>query len=451
MESDKSALRRCAVYTRKSSEEGLEQDFNSLHAQREACEAFIKSQTGEGWRLVKTAYDDGGLSGGNMERPALKLLLDHIEQGLIDVVVVYKVDRLTRSLADFAKMVEVFDAHGISFVAVTQQFNTTTSMGRLTLNVLLSFAQFEREVTGERIRDKIAASKRKGMWMGGCPPLGYDVVDRRLVINPKEAELVKLIYETYLRLGSVRLLKEHLERQSIISKIRTSKTGSQTGGCSFSRGALYELLANPLYIGEVRHRKERHRRSQRHRRTQMRSESTDRKVVRRAWRTSDAESHRQGRPTVSLLRIAQSDSIISQRKERVATDGARIGKGCHNSGWFDARRSGSDRRCRAGSRNFRRRGRSCAAGSRGGQNATRFQSRQIGCYRSAGSSGRAAKRRYAGIARSEFVCERGASRTSRTIEADAADTSPDPAVGIRNAPGSRRRPRVLAQSRPGPA
>ena len=258
MEPAKSAIRRCAVYTRKSSEEGLEQDFNSLHAQREACEAFIKSQTGEGWRLVKTAYDDGGLSGGNMERPALKLLLDHIEQGLIDVVVVYKVDRLTRSLADFAKMVEVFDAHGISFVAVTQQFNTTTSMGRLTLNVLLSFAQFEREVTGERIRDKIAASKRKGMWMGGCPPLGYDVVDRRLVVNPNEAELVKLIYQTYLQLGSVRHLKEHLEKQGIVSKIRTSKTGSQTGGCSFSRGALYELLANPLYIGEVRHRRERH-------------------------------------------------------------------------------------------------------------------------------------------------------------------------------------------------
>ncbi len=258
MEPVKSAVRRCAVYTRKSSEEGLEQDFNSLHAQREACEAFIKSQTGEGWRLVKTSYDDGGLSGGNMERPALKLLLDHIEQGLIDVVVVYKVDRLTRSLADFAKMVEVFDAHGISFVAVTQQFNTTTSMGRLTLNVLLSFAQFEREVTGERIRDKIAASKRKGMWMGGCPPLGYDVVDRRLVVNPKEAELVKLIYETYLKLGSVRHLKEHLERQGTVSKIRTSKSGNRTGGCSFARGALYELLANPLYIGEVRHKKERH-------------------------------------------------------------------------------------------------------------------------------------------------------------------------------------------------
>jgi site-specific DNA recombinase len=177
--------KRCAIYTRKSSKEGLEQDFNSLQAQRQACEAFIKSQAGEGWRLVKTAYDDGGFSGGSMDRPALKELLAHIREKRVDVVVVYKVDRLTRSLADFAKMVEVFDASGTSFVAVTQQFNTTTSMGRLTLNVLLPFAQFEREVTGERIRDKIAASKQKGMWMGGTVPLGYDVRDRRLVVNAK--------------------------------------------------------------------------------------------------------------------------------------------------------------------------------------------------------------------------------------------------------------------------
>src|SRR5215469_1859863 len=197
-------IRRCAIYTRKSSEEGLEQDFNSLHAQREACEAFVRSQAGEGWRLTKTHYDDGGLSGGTMERPALRRLLEDIGQGLVDVVVVYKVDRLTRSLADFAKMVELFDIKGISFVAVTQQFNTTTSMGRLTLNVLLSFAQFEREVTGERIRDKIAASKRKGMWMGGMVPLGYDVSDRQLVINPTEAELVRQIYVRYLELRSVR-------------------------------------------------------------------------------------------------------------------------------------------------------------------------------------------------------------------------------------------------------
>src|SRR5258705_13219330 len=186
MEQSKPKPRRCAVYTRKSSEDGLEQNFNSLHAQREACEAFIKSQASEGWRLVKTAYDDGGLSGGTMERPALRRLLADIGEGLVDVVVVYKVDRLTRSLADFAKMVDLFDARGISFVAVTQQFNTTTSMGRLTLNVLLSFAQFEREVTGERIRDKIAASKQKGMWMGGLVPIGYDGIDRRLEVNQTE-------------------------------------------------------------------------------------------------------------------------------------------------------------------------------------------------------------------------------------------------------------------------
>lgn len=252
------AIRRCAVYTRKSSEEGLEQGFNSLHAQREACEAFIRSQAGEGWRLIKTAYDDGGLSGGNMERPALKCLLADIGSGLVDVVVVYKVDRLTRSLADFAKMVEVFDTHGVSFVAVTQQFNTTTSMGRLTLNVLLSFAQFEREVTGERIRDKIAASRRKGLWTGGVPPLGYDVRDRQLIVNPQEAATVKLIYDLYLKLGSVRLLKHELDRREIISKLRVSRKGNGSGGQPFSRGALYELLANPIYIGEVRHRKDRY-------------------------------------------------------------------------------------------------------------------------------------------------------------------------------------------------
>ncbi len=258
MERASNAIRRCAVYTRKSSEEGLEQDFNSLHAQREASEAFIKSQQGEGWRLVKTAYDDGGLSGGNMERPALQRLLEDIRHGLIDVVVVYKVDRLTRSLADFAKMVEVFDAQGVSFVAVTQQFNTTTSMGRLTLNVLLSFAQFEREVTGERIRDKIAASKRKGIWMGGCPPIGYDVCDRRLVINQDDAATVRQIYQRYLKTGSVPKLKKALDRDGVVSKIRVSRKGNRAGGQSFSRGALYELLSNPIYIGEIRHKQERH-------------------------------------------------------------------------------------------------------------------------------------------------------------------------------------------------
>lgn len=251
-------IRRCAVYTRKSSEEGLEQDFNSLHAQREACEAFIKSQAGEGWRLIKTAYDDGGLSGGTMERPALQHLLANIREGLIDVVVVYKVDRLTRALADFAKMVELFDAHSVSFVAVTQQFNTTTSMGRLTLNVLLSFAQFEREVIGERIRDKVAASKRKGMWMGGTQPMGYDLRDRKLVVNDNEARTVRYIFERYLELGSVRLLKDDLDGHGIVSAVKASKNGNHRGGKPLSRGGLYHLLSNPVFVGEIRHKQERH-------------------------------------------------------------------------------------------------------------------------------------------------------------------------------------------------
>ena len=225
MEPSNSSVRRCAIYTRKSSEEGLEQNFNSLHAQREACEAFIKSQAGEGWRPVKVPYDDGGLSGASMERPGLQRLLADIREKLVDIVVVYKVDRLTRSLADFAKMVEVFDGHGVSFVSVTQQFNTTTSMGRLTLNVLLSFAQFEREVTGERIRDKIAASKKKGIWMGGTVPLGYDWCDRRLVVNPVEAATVRTIFERYLRLRSVRLLKDELSRDGVVSKVRVLEEG----------------------------------------------------------------------------------------------------------------------------------------------------------------------------------------------------------------------------------
>src|SRR6201981_3678009 len=258
MEQSKVRSYRCAIYTRKSSEEGLEQNFNSLHAQREACEAFIKSQASEGWRLAKIDFDDGGISGASMERPALKRWLGDIRQGLIEVVVVYKVDRLTRSLADFAKMVEMFDARGVSFVAVTQQFNTTTSMGRLTLNVLLSFAQFEREVTAERIRDKIAASKRKGMWMGGVPPLGYEVRERRLVINPTEADTVRYIYERYLELGCVRQLSRELDERGIVSKVRISKKGVKSGGCRFSRGALYELLANPIHIGEIRHKQERY-------------------------------------------------------------------------------------------------------------------------------------------------------------------------------------------------
>jgi site-specific DNA recombinase len=228
---------RCAVYTRKSSEEGLEQEFNSLHAQREACEAFIASQRHEGWACLPQPYDDSGRSGGNLERPAMQQLLADIREGKVDVVVVYKIDRLTRSLADFAKIVEILDAKGTSFVSVTQQFNTTTSMGRLTLNVLLSFAQFEREVTGERIRDKIAASKKKGMWMGGVPPLGYTIRDRKLVVIPGEAETVRHIFHRYAALGSVRLLKEELEAQGIMGKSWTSTSGQSRGGKPIGRGA----------------------------------------------------------------------------------------------------------------------------------------------------------------------------------------------------------------------
>ena len=248
------ASTRCAVYTRKSSEEGLEQDFNSLDAQREACEAFILSQKHEGWTALPEMYDDGGISGATLERPALKRLLADIETGRIDTVVVYKVDRLTRTLGDFAKIVEVFDARGVSFVSVTQQINTTTSMGRLTLNMLLSFAQFEREVTGERIRDKIAASKKKGMWMGGLPPLGYDAADRKLVVNRHEAETVRHIYRRYAALGSVRALKDELDRDGVVSKVRVDRFGRTTGGKPLARGALYLLLQNRIYLGEIVHK-----------------------------------------------------------------------------------------------------------------------------------------------------------------------------------------------------
>ncbi len=247
---------RCAVYTRKSTEDGLEQDFNSLDAQREACEAYITSQGGLGWQLVPRHYDDGGISGATMERPALRNLLDDIADGKIDIVVVYKIDRLTRALMDFARMVELFDKHEVSFVSITQQFNTTTSMGRLTLNVLLSFAQFEREVTAERIRDKITASKKKGMWMGGPAPLGYDVQDRKLIINEQEAETVRLIYRLYLECKGVRDLKTQLDHRGVISKVRTYKCGRIVGGNPISRGALYLLLSNPIYIGRMPHKGE---------------------------------------------------------------------------------------------------------------------------------------------------------------------------------------------------
>ena len=247
---------RCAIYTRKSSEEGLEQSFNSLDAQCEACHAYILSQRHEGWRLVDRQYEDGGYSGGSMERPGLTRLLQDIDAGLIDTIVVYKVDRLTRSLADFAKMIERFDAGSVSFVSVTQQFNTTTSMGRLTLNILLSFAQFEREVTGERIRDKIAASKRRGMWMGGTIPLGYDLRDRKLIVNPEEAERVREIFRLYLEMGCVAKLKTHLDHQDIRSKVRISTAGNKSGGASYSRGSLYDILQNRLYLGEITHQSE---------------------------------------------------------------------------------------------------------------------------------------------------------------------------------------------------
>ena len=245
---------RCAIYTRKSSEEGLEQAFNSLDAQREACAAFVLSQKHEGWVVLPALYDDGGFSGGTMDRPALQRLLDDIRAGQVDVVVVYKIDRLTRSLFDFAKIVEAFDARGVSFVSITQQFNTTTSMGRLTLNVLLSFAQFEREVAGERIRDKIAASKKKGMWMGGLPSLGYDVQNRKLVVNEEEAGTVVHIFRRYVELRSVRVLQAELDAAGIRSKRRILADGTPFGGQKLSRGALYLMLQNRIYRGEITHK-----------------------------------------------------------------------------------------------------------------------------------------------------------------------------------------------------
>jgi site-specific DNA recombinase len=254
MKPDATRRRRCAIYTRKSTDEGLEQSFNSLDAQREACAAYILSQTHEGWEASVELYDDGGYSGGSLDRPGLQQLLADIEAGKVDVIVVYKVDRLTRSLADFARIVDILDRRGASFVSVTQAFNTTTSMGRLTLNVLLSFAQFEREVTGERIRDKIAASKARGMWMGGVVPLGYEVVERKLVIVQKEAKRVRHIFSRYLELGSVYALQSELAAQGIRTKERTLKDGRAYGDKNFSRGALYQMLASRIYLGEITHR-----------------------------------------------------------------------------------------------------------------------------------------------------------------------------------------------------
>jgi site-specific DNA recombinase len=250
----KPPTKHCAIYTRKSSDEGLEQEFNSLDAQREACLAYIQSQKSEGWTPVKQSYNDGGFSGGTMERPGLQQMLADIKAGKVNIIVVYKIDRLTRSLMDFAKLVEVFDQHNVTFVSVTQSFNTTTSMGRLTLNVLLSFAQFEREVTGERIRDKISASKQKGMWMGGTPPIGYEVKDRRLIPNEEHAAFIRMIYERYLELESIGHLTEDLRRRGIKTPVRASLQGNKAGDCVMTRGALQHILRNPIFIGKIRHK-----------------------------------------------------------------------------------------------------------------------------------------------------------------------------------------------------
>jgi site-specific DNA recombinase len=251
MNSGRSKHVRCAIYTRVSTDQGLEQDFNSLDAQYDASHAYIRSQQHAGWTIVRSKYDDGGFSGGNTDRPALQRLLGDVRAGKIDIIVVYKVDRLTRSLADFAKLVELFDQNAVSFVSVTQQFNTTTSMGRLTLNVLLSFAQFEREVTSERIRDKIAASKRKGLWVGGMAPLGYDSKNRQITANDVEADCVRTIFQSYLKLGSLNLLMADLRKRGIVTKVRTLKSGQTIGGIPFTRGPLAYLLRNRFYIGEV--------------------------------------------------------------------------------------------------------------------------------------------------------------------------------------------------------
>ena len=245
---------RCAIYTRKSTEEGLDMEYNTLDAQRDAAEAYILSQRHEGWTLVVDHYDDGGFSGGNMERPALKRLMEDIKKGLINVVVVYKIDRLTRSLMDFSQLVSAFDQHNVSFVSVTQQFNTTTSMGRLTLNILLSFAQFEREVTGERIRDKVAASKRKGMWMGGHPPLGYDVKDRHLHINKEEAEITKHIFSRFITLKSMSTLTRELRERGIRTKTFLTQKGEQRHGTLVSPGYIYRVLNNAVYVGDMPHK-----------------------------------------------------------------------------------------------------------------------------------------------------------------------------------------------------
>ena len=313
---------RCAIYTRVSTDQGLEQDFNSLDAQREACAAYIRSQAQEGWVLVPTPYDDGGYSGGNLDRPALKALLVAVAAKRIDVIVVYKVDRLTRSLADFAKLVEAFDAAGVSFISITQSFNTTTSMGRRTLNMLLSFAQFEREVTGERIRDKIAASKKKGIWVGGVVPLGYRVLDRKLIVDGEEAKTVRFIFGRYLELGSLGPLIDELRQNRILTRVRTLASGRKVGGVRFMRGPLAYLLKNRMYLGEINHGANSYpgehpaiigkdvfdavqaklaaqAAASGYRRSLF--ELADREALRSSWTTDDAEPRCQSQREISLL------------------------------------------------------------------------------------------------------------------------------------------------------
>jgi DNA invertase Pin-like site-specific DNA recombinase len=307
---------RCAIYTRKSTEEGLEKEFNSLDAQREACEAYIKSQAGEGWTLVKTGYDDGGFSGGSIERPALARLLEDVTAKKIDVVVVYKVDRLTRALSDFAKIVEIFDAQGVSFVSITQSFNTTTSMGRLTLNVLLSFAQFEREVIAERVRDKIAASKAKGMWMGGIPPIGYDLKDKHLVVNAQEAELVRSIFRRYLELPSVHHLSLDLRERGLAGKRWTASNGKPGCKNEWSSGSLLHLLKRRLYLGLVPHKGKDH--PGRHQAI-IDQELFDRVQAKIAERAHSAGARRQPNPSGKLVGMIFDDagnrmSPVRQRK-----------------------------------------------------------------------------------------------------------------------------------------
>ncbi len=246
---------RCAIYTRKSNEEGLEQEFNSLDAQRDVCEKFVQSQRGEGWVTIPDHYDDGGFTGGNTNRPALQKLFEDIKTGMIDVIVVYKIDRLSRSLLDFLQMVKLFDSHNVSFVSITQQINTSTPAGRLMINVLMSFAEYEREVTGERIRDKIAASKKKGMWMGGTPPLGYDIDNRKLIINEDEAEIVRMIFGEFIRHESATTVSSHLQRKGAKSKSWTSRRGKTITGGELNKGNVYRILSNPVYIGKISHKK----------------------------------------------------------------------------------------------------------------------------------------------------------------------------------------------------